>query len=147
MSDTELTSMPTPARRIEIFTGAGRRRTWSAATKAELVAQIGVEGASVSAVARRHGLTPGQLFAWRREARRTSAAAGFVPVVSESPWLASPTRAPKKGDAKGKSSRTATVAADTAVVEVAMGEAVIRVLPGADERTIAVVLSALKRVR
>lgn len=68
-------------------------------------------------------------------------------MVSESPWLASPTRAPKKGDAKGKSSRTATVAADAAVVEVAMGEAVIRVLPGADERTIAVVLSALKRVR
>ena len=70
MSDTELTSMPKPARRIEIFTGAGRRRAWPAAAKAEIIAQIGVEGASVSAVARRHGLTPGQLFAWRREARR-----------------------------------------------------------------------------
>jgi transposase len=133
--------MPEPARRIEIFTGAGRRRTWSSVAKAEIVAQIGVESASVSAVARRHGLTPGQLFAWRREARRAAASSGFVPVVSEGPVLAA--AAPKKVSRRGKSSAVATGAA----VEVAIGDAAIRVLPGADERTIAAVLSALKLIR
>jgi len=141
MSDTELTSMPEPARRIEIFTGSGRRRAWPAAAKAEIIAQIGVEGASVSAVARRHGLTPGQLFAWRREARRAMVSSGFVPVVSET---LSPT--PKKGGVREKSSPDVAVAA-SALVEVAVGGVVIRVLPGADERTIAAVLSAMKLVR
>jgi transposase len=143
MSDTELTSMPEPARRIEIFTGAGRRRTWTAAAKAEIIAQIGVEGATVSAVARRHGLMAGQLFAWRREARRAAASSGFVPIVSEPPSLAS--TSPRKGSLRG----TAPVAMGTqgATVEVTIGGAVIRILPGADERTIAAVLSAVKLFR
>jgi transposase len=144
MSDTELTSMPEPARRIEIFTGAGRRRVWPSAAKAAIIAQIGVEGGTVSAVARRHGLTPGQLFAWRREARRAAAPSGFIPVVSETHMPAA--TSPKKGSRRRRSSAVATGAAGAAV-EVAMGDAVIRVLPGADERTIAAVLSAMRLVR
>jgi transposase len=58
-----------PARRIEIFAGAGRRRTWSAEQKAAIVAESCESGARVCEVARRHGLTPQQLFAWWREAR------------------------------------------------------------------------------
>lgn len=39
-------------------------------------------GAVVSVVARRHGLTPQQLFTWRREARQAAAAPQvFVPAV------------------------------------------------------------------
>ncbi len=59
-----------PTRRIEVFTGAGRRRTWSADQKAAIVADSFVEGASVCDVARRYGLTPQQLFTWRRQARK-----------------------------------------------------------------------------
>jgi len=51
-----------PVRRLEIVTGAGRRRSWSADQKAEIVAESLAGAASVSAVARRHGLTPQQLF-------------------------------------------------------------------------------------
>ncbi len=58
-----------PARRIEIFTGAGRRRAWSAEEKAAIVAESHESGARVCQVARRHSLTPQQLFTWRREAR------------------------------------------------------------------------------
>jgi transposase len=133
--------MPEGARRIEIFTGAGRRRVWPAALKAEIIAEIGVDGVTASAVARRHGLTPSQLFAWRREARGATASSGFVPVVSETPFMAP--ASPKRGLRRRKGSAVATGAA----VEVAMGDAVIRVLPGADERTIAAVLSAMKLVR
>ncbi|MFO1344696.1 MAG: transposase [Rhodocyclaceae bacterium] len=52
---------------MEIFTGAGRRRSWSAEQKAQIVAESSSAGTSVSAVARRHGLTPQQLFGWRRQ--------------------------------------------------------------------------------
>jgi len=63
---------PGAARRIEVFTGAGRRRTWTAEEKAAFVAESQVAGETVCGVARRHGLTPQQLFTWRREARLRS---------------------------------------------------------------------------
>ena len=59
-----------PAQRLEIFTGAGRRRAWMAEQKAAIVAESLEDGAPVSQIARRHGLTPQQVFAWRRQARR-----------------------------------------------------------------------------
>jgi transposase len=45
-----------------VFTGAGRRRTWRDEDKARIVAEIATSGDSVCAVARRHGLSPQQLF-------------------------------------------------------------------------------------
>jgi transposase len=87
-----------PPRRIEVFTGAGRRRTWSADQKAAIVADSFVEGASVCDVARRHGLTPQQLFTWRRQAREESEACKeavapplFVPACSAT-YVERPTR-------------------------------------------------------
>lgn len=74
------------ARRIEVFTGVGRRRAWSPDEKAAIVAESFNPTTSVSQVARNHGLTPTQLFTWRREARRESAEAGdltFVPAIVE----------------------------------------------------------------
>lgn len=61
----------------------GRRRRFSMDTKRRIVEESFVPGESVSAVARRHGLLPAQLFAWRRAAREgefglTGDAAGFV---------------------------------------------------------------------
>jgi transposase len=50
------------ARRLEIFTGAGRRRRWSAEAKVQIVTESYAGGTTVSGVARRHGLTVQQLF-------------------------------------------------------------------------------------
>jgi transposase len=61
------------ARRIEVFTGAGRRRDWSADQKAKIIAESYSGETSVCDIARRHGLTPSQLFAWRRAARQQCA--------------------------------------------------------------------------
>jgi transposase len=52
--------------------GAPRRvrREWSEAFKARLVAETLMPGANVSALARREGISPAQLFGWRRQAMR-----------------------------------------------------------------------------
>jgi len=70
MSDPELMPVSEPVRRFEVFTGSGRRRRWSVEAKAEIVAESHRPETTVCAVARRHGLTPQQLFTWRRQARR-----------------------------------------------------------------------------
>jgi transposase len=76
-------------RRIEVLTGAPRRRRWSAAEKAAIVAESLAPGAVASTVALRHGLHRNQLYMWRRELRsgalgNTGAAdVDFVPIVAE----------------------------------------------------------------
>jgi transposase-like protein len=71
--DTVDDAITKPARRLEVFTGAGRRRTWSDEYKARVVAEIETSGDSVSGVARRTGLSPQQLFGWRRQVREAQA--------------------------------------------------------------------------
>lgn len=43
------------------------RRVWSLGQKQAIVAECLLSGVPVSAVARRHGVAPSQLFAWRRQ--------------------------------------------------------------------------------
>src|SRR6266851_8891975 len=52
MSDTELLPKPStePVRRLEVFTGSGRRRAWTAAQKAQIVAESYEGGETVCAV-------------------------------------------------------------------------------------------------
>src|SRR5262245_16283731 len=71
--------------RIGVITGVGRRRRWPANAKAAIVAESYAGEASVSDVARRHGMRPQQLFRWRRQARLGAMQAGvppFVPVMA-----------------------------------------------------------------
>src|SRR6201995_1169497 len=56
--------------RLEVITETGRRRWFSKDDKARIVEETLVPGAVVSEIARRHGLTPQQVFTWRRQARR-----------------------------------------------------------------------------
>jgi transposase len=121
-------------RRLEIFTGAGRRRSWSVDQKAAIVTQSYDGSASVCDVARQHGLTPSQLFSWRREARLppdTLASRLFVEAVVD-----------PVEEREGLRPRTS----EDGVIEVAMGGIVVRVGRGAEETTITAVLRALKGV-
>lgn len=47
----------------------GRRRRWSDEEKLRIVTESQAGPRLVSATARRHGISPGQLFTWRRELR------------------------------------------------------------------------------
>jgi transposase-like protein len=75
-------------RRLEVITGGSGRRVWSADAEAAILEETLVPGAVVSAVARRHGVTPQQVFGWRPEARRVLEAAQdttpmtFVPATT-----------------------------------------------------------------
>ena len=138
MSISEHKHMPEPVRRIEVFTGAGRRRSWSAAEKAAIIAESYGAGETVCAVARRHGLTPQQLFAWRRFARRSALLPPpmFVPAVVETsgPEAPPPARATRRARRRSK--------ADGIELEIAGVE--VRVGADAKPRTIEAVIRALK---
>ncbi|MDI1346465.1 MAG: transposase [Pseudolabrys sp.] len=69
MFTLEHTLKPEAVRRLEVITGTGRRRRFSKDVKAGVVEETLAPGAVVSEVARRHGLSPQQLFGWRRQAR------------------------------------------------------------------------------
>jgi transposase len=70
--------------KVEVLTGVERRRRWSTEEKARIVEETLVPGANVSAVARRHGVSRGLLFTWRRLAREEElgggAASRMIPV-------------------------------------------------------------------
>ena len=51
--------------RVEIFQGRARRR-WSEEDKRRLVAEAFMPGETVHGVARRRGVSPSQLFGWRK---------------------------------------------------------------------------------
>jgi len=55
-----------PFSRVEVITSVQRRRRWSTAEKVRLVEEAMRPGMSVSFVARQAGVSPSQLFAWKR---------------------------------------------------------------------------------
>jgi transposase len=133
MSDTELLPKSEPVRRLEVFSGAGRRRSWTAEQKLGIVAESYVDGETVSAVARRHGLTPQQLFGWRRAAAPGAGKLGpaFAPVIVEG----APSRASVVQPSAGSG---------MSVIEVVIGSTTVRVASGADVATLQAVLCAVK---
>ncbi len=137
MSRHEPTLEPERAvRRIEVISGAGGRRRWSLDDKARIVEETLEPGASVSVVARRHGLTPQQLFGWRREARKRSEA-------SED---ASPSFVPAVVDLASTHRRGRQQAVPMAAIELDMGGVKVRIGAGAKASIVSAVLRALKEI-
>ncbi|WP_445490947.1 IS66-like element accessory protein TnpA [Rhodopseudomonas sp. RCAM05734] len=142
--DTVDSAITKPVRRLEVFTGAGRRRTWSEADKARVVAEIEASGDSVSGVARRHGLSPQQLFGWRRQVKEARAVASkddeprFVPAVIDGP------PSDTAGHLQRKTRRQHRDEPPAGMIEVAIDGVTVRIGAGAPADTIAAVLRALK---
>lgn len=125
-------------RRIEMLTGPGRRRRWSAEEKARVVAETLEPGARVSEIARRWQICPQQVFGWRRQARLDLAGSRsepapcslprFVPVVAE----AAPT------------AKVAVPTPPSAVIEISLAGAAVRVASGVDGELLTAVLRAVR---
>jgi transposase len=140
-------------RRIELITGTGRRRHWSSDDKARILLESLQPGANVSDVARRNGLSPQQLFGWRREVREAEPAASPVrkrgrpkkvsfgaPDADIAPTHfaavviapAAPPPPPPTGTSLG-------------TIEITIGDAVVRVSGQVDMALLAAVLRAVRR--
>ena len=136
------------AQRFEVFTGAGKRREWPPEVKASIVAECYSGRQGVSAVARRHGLDPSQVYAWRRDLRNRLGnedlalppepdAATFVPAVIEPGAFPAPAPA---GRARRRNRLAATV-------ELEIDGVAVRIARGADAGVIAAVIEALRDPR
>ena len=113
--------------RVEVLSGAPRRRRWSAAEKASIVAESFAPGAVTSTIALRHGLHRNQLYAWRRELRSAVVADAGVPVPAFVPIVAQE-----------------RIAARSAAIEIEIGEMVLRASPGVDLGFLGEIIGVLK---
>jgi transposase len=118
-------------RRVEVLTGTPRRRRWSAAEKAAIVAESQAPGAQRSEIALRYGLHRNQLYDWRREfgtavghaiAEADAQGPEFIPVVAD----AGP---------------------GSAAIEIEIGSALVRVRAGVDSALLGKVLRLLKAMK
>lgn len=128
--------------RLEVITGTGRRRQFSDEFKARVIEETLTPGAVVSEIARRNGLTPQQLFTWRRQARSPvdQGTPAFVPAVVDTSVA---------GPKRRRSARRQVRETDglCGIIELTIDGVTVRVGRGADARTITAVLRALKSRR
>src|SRR4030088_852843 len=117
--------------------------TWSDEDKARIVAEIVASGESVSAVARRHGLSPQQLFGWRRELQASQTALSHAEELQFVPAVLDVT--PSSPSVRRESTmRRRQIEPDAGMIEVEIDGVTVRVGRGADAKTVTAVLRALK---
>ncbi len=145
-------------RRIEVITGTGRRRQWSEDEKARIVIESLKPGANVSGVARRNGVSPQQLFGWRRDARALmaesiggarvpvpEAAPAKAPAGERSPAGHLPAFAPVVVATCGAPPPAPAAAPPCGHIEIALGDAVVRVHGQVEAAHLTMVLRAVRR--
>ncbi|UFX49359.1 transposase (plasmid) [Bradyrhizobium sp. 41S5] len=151
--DTEHSAITEPVRRLEVFTGAGRRRKWSDGDKARIVAEIVASGDSVCSVARRHGLSPQQLFGWRRQLREAAGGHSaieevqFVPAVVDAAVPAPAVDRERKAVRCKAKADTRARRCDAGIIEIEVDGIMIRAGRGADTTMVASIVQALKASR
>jgi transposase len=119
--------------RMEIRTGVGRRRRWTAQEKGRIVAEALNSEVSVAEIARRHDMSSQHLFNWIRAAKEGRLAlpadegAVFVPIVTAATEV-----------------REAPNVAASMSIEIGIRNFVVRAVPGIDMRLLIDVLRAVK---
>jgi transposase len=131
MSHTELLIEPQRKPVRQVAAEKGRRRTWTRKQKARIIAESNANRESVSAVARRHGITAQQLYRWRWHDRHGAHGKDvtFTPVMLE----------PAREDQSRRNGRAP-------MIEVEIGALTVRVPAGCDLTTLQMVLLAVRAV-
>jgi transposase len=119
--------------RSEVLHGPERRRRWTLEQKSRIVAEAFAPGAVTSWVARRHGVHPNQLYAWRREVREAMGGGWDSPAFA--PVVVAPA-APVVADHRSTQSAS--------MIEVEIAGAVVRVTRQSDLDLMTAVVRALK---
>src|ERR1022692_3872998 len=112
--------------RVEVITSVERRRRWSAAEKARLVAAMNEPGSVVSEVARSEGVDASLLYRWRRQFAAEQEAPAFVPVrvsagVNETASMTAPLDVPP------------AMSAPSSSITIAFGDQVRMTIEGAPD--------------
>lgn len=137
--DHKVESKPARLQRIEVITGVERRRKWSQDEKLAVVVESLADGAVVSEVARRHWLSPQQLFGWLAKLRtettgaRAIAAPLFAPAIVDDA-ATRPTELANPPPARHDK---------TLSIEITLGSAIVRIRGSLDARTLTAVLRAV----
>jgi len=138
--------------RVEIITGPERRRHWSDEEKLQLVAEACRPGNSVSRVARQRGISPSQLFGWRRQALAKGLITDNRSAPSATPALTSaavevaeePATPVAEEEVRAARRRKATRTSVTIEIALKSGDRV-RVEGCADASLVARIISSLRR--
>lgn len=153
-SDRKVKTEDTRVQRVEVITGVVSHREWTDEKKLSIIVESCQDGVVISDVARRHGLQPQQLFIWRSEFRKRNAGKlpcdllaaanrdaevpAFAPVVltNDHPVETPPVEAPQE----------ATADTASALIEIELGGATIRLHDAINEQALATVLRAVRSV-
>lgn len=119
--------------------GPERRRKWADDVKIAMVAEALGPGVVVSDIARRHDVTPSQLFGWMRQFRGKAMARMMPPeapmfapaVVDVAPVVTPPASSQVPAEA-------------LAEIEISVGGATVRIRGAVDSKTLTAVLKALR---
>ena len=123
--------------RVEVITGLRRRRDWSDAEKARILAESADPGVNISEVARRNGVSRGLLNVWRRKARlATIEGPPFVQI-----------RLDDGAEARDAIDQPRVLAGPAERIEVMIAGATVRVPVGVDAVTLERVLAAVRSTR
>ena len=124
--------------RVEVITGRRRRRDWSDAEKARILAESADPEVNISEVARRNGVSRGLLNVWRRKARLgSSEGPRFVQISLDDRVEARPEAIGQPRALAGPAER----------IEVMIAGATVRVPVGVDAATLEHVLAAVRSTR
>jgi transposase len=145
--------MATRGPRIRVIARAERKRIWSIERKREIVAESLSGGMPVSAVARKHDMSPGLLFTWRRQmlAGELDVAAPAPPSFARVDVVAAHRRigVDRNGcrDAGAGDLHAAATTADrrAGMMEIVLAGATVRVDASVDQAALRRVLAALVR--
>ena len=127
--------------RVEVISGVERRRDWTDEEKLAIIAESCQDGVVISAVARRHGLRPQQLFTWRNVFRKREAARLRQ---GEAPAFAPVMIAHDRSAGASAETPVAPPMSIGSLIEIVLGGATVRLHGGVDAKTLAAVLRAVK---
>jgi transposase len=142
--------MTAPTQRIEVITRGERRRRWSIEEKREIVAESLGPGVRPIEIIHKHGITSGQLYAWRQQLTRRmdGPPGGFARVdvvAAERELLAQPVTEMPATATKPQAQvpAVATLRAKGLIEIVLPGGTSVRVDAHVDDRALRCVLAAL----
>jgi transposase len=132
--------------RIEILRSGRRRYHPSPEEKAKIVTETLAAGATVAEVARKHGITPGRILAWRREAKAKEHGEPAAPGLVKVHVVASPATAARQDVRAEELPRSAQETKRTGIIEIDLGDGrCLRVDAKVDTDALSRVLDVMRR--